>query len=157
MKNWSASTHGQFHFGLYEETGQLEAHIDDNGLEVFVIENEPLPLGVWHHVAFVADGSLLHLYRNGKEVATAPYQTIAQRPDVKQLLIGNKHYDGRNTQDAIQYWNGRLDEVALFYHALDANSVKELFEAGLRWDVEEEVQIEFNESDNKGSDSGERR
>ena len=128
---------------MYDETGQLEAHIDDDGLEVFVIDPEPLPLGVWHHVAFVADGSLLHLYRNGKEVATAPYQTIAQRPDVRQLLIGNKHYKGTLNKDATQYWNGRLDEVALFYHALDANAIRELYEAGLQWDYEEEEQVKF--------------
>jgi hypothetical protein len=142
MKNWSGNLHGQFHFGLYETTGQLEVHVSDDGQEVFAIEDKPLPLNEWHHVAFVADGNTLRLYRNGEEVAASAYKTLLNREDVRHLVIGNKadpKYEKR--ENPIQLWHGRLDEIALFYHALDAESIREVYQAGMRWDYEEETQI----------------
>jgi hypothetical protein len=70
-KNWAGGDEdrGQFHFGLYEDSGELEAHIEDgSGKEIIVKDTVPLPLHTWHHVAFVADGSVMRLYRHGLEV-----------------------------------------------------------------------------------------
>ncbi len=46
-KNWAggANDRGQFHFGLREDSGELEAHIeDDSGTEITVHDREPLAL-----------------------------------------------------------------------------------------------------------------
>jgi hypothetical protein len=75
---------GQFHFGLFEDGGELETHIvEGSGKEVFVRDNLPLPLHAWHHVAFVADGNELRLYRNGRQVASKPYHTLHRDPRIK--------------------------------------------------------------------------
>jgi hypothetical protein len=74
-KNWAGGPEdrGQFHFGLLEDGGELEAHIvDDSGAEISVQDRTPLLLNTWHHVAFVADGGVLRLYRNGIEVYSKP-------------------------------------------------------------------------------------
>ncbi len=65
-KRWGDPGDRCFHFGLFGDDGDLEVHIDQpNGEEVLVREGRPLPTRRWHHVAFVADGTRLRLYRNG--------------------------------------------------------------------------------------------
>ncbi len=92
-KNWAggANDRGQFHFGLREDSGELEAHIeDDSGTEITVHDREPLPLNTWHQVAFVADGARLTLYRNGEEVDSRPYRHLHRDPRIRALAIGTK-------------------------------------------------------------------
>ncbi|MCI0334825.1 MAG: FecR domain-containing protein [Planctomycetes bacterium] len=131
-KNWAgANNWGQFHFGLYFDSGELEAHIqDDSGKEITVKDTLPLPLNVWHHVAFVADGSMLRLYRNGREVDSTPYRQLRSDPRIKALAIGTKlnlRGDAPEERD-FNMWDGRLDELAIFNHALTADQVLELYE-----------------------------
>jgi hypothetical protein len=135
-KNWAgADDWGQFHFGLYSDSGELEAHIQDSsGKEITVKDTAPLPLSTWHHVAFVADGTKLRLYRNGREVDSAPYQRLLRDPRIKALAIGTKlnlSGDAPEERD-FNMWDGRLDELAIFNHALTADQVLELYKsAGL--------------------------
>ena len=131
-KNWAgAEDWGQFHLGLYLDSGELEAHIQDSsGKEVTVKDAVPLPLNRWHHVAFVADGAMLRLYRNGREVDAAPYHRLQRDPRIKALAIGTKlnlRGDAPEERD-FNMWDGRLDELAIFNHALTADQVQELYE-----------------------------
>jgi len=132
-KNWAGGNddRGQFHFGLYEDNGELEAHmVDDGGKEVVVRDKLPLPLNTWHHVAFVADGTELRLYRNGRQVDARPYHTLHRDPRIKTLAIGTKLNlagDAPEERD-FNMWDGRLDELAIFNHALTAEQVFELFQ-----------------------------
>eukprot|EP01035_Chromulina_nebulosa_P046701 gene46701-63266_t len=76
-KNW-AKDHGvngggQFHFGLWHDDGALEVHVRDRaGQEIGVRDTVSLPLGEWQFVAFTHDGSMLRLFRNGREIASIP-------------------------------------------------------------------------------------
>jgi ferric-dicitrate binding protein FerR (iron transport regulator) len=132
-KNWAGADWGQFHFGLYYDSGELEAHIQDSsGKEITVKDSVPLPLGAWHHVAFVADGTMLRLYRNGDEVAAAPYVELRSDPRIKALAIGTKLNLRGDAPDALDFnmWDGRLDELAILNHALSAEQIRELFNLG---------------------------
>jgi hypothetical protein len=130
-KNWAGGTdaRGQFHFGLYEDGGELEAHIvDDSGNEIVVRDRVPLPLNTWHHVAFVADGEKLTLYRNGIEVVSMPYHGLHRDPRIKALAIGtklNRLGNGPEERD-FNMWDGCLDELAIFNHPLTADEVLRL-------------------------------
>jgi hypothetical protein len=130
-KNWAGGNNdrGQFHFGLYEDGGELEAHIvEGSGKEVIVRDHLPLPLHAWHHVAFVADGTVLRLYRNGRQVASQPYHKLHRDPRIKALAIGTKLNlagDAPEERD-FNMWDGRLDELAVFNHALTAEQVLNL-------------------------------
>jgi Concanavalin A-like lectin/glucanases superfamily/FecR protein len=131
-KNWAgADDRGQFHFGLYWDSGELEAHIQDSSRnEITVKDSVPLPLRKWHHVAFVADGSVLRLYRNGEQVDAAPYERLRRDPRIKALAIGTKlnlQGDAPEERD-FNMWDGRLDEIAIFNHALSPDQVRELYE-----------------------------
>lgn len=120
---------GQFHFGLFEDDGDLEIQVlNADGEHVAVRENAPLPLGSWQHVAFVVDGETLRLYRNGQEVGRADCKglnTICP----KDLCIGAKLSPDGSKPDAKNpgYWQGRIDEFAIFHDALSAEQVREMY------------------------------
>jgi hypothetical protein len=132
-KNWAGGDEdrGQFHFGLFEDSGELEAHIvDSSGEEIVIRDKVPLPLYRWHHVAFVADGSVLRLYRNGREVDSKPYRELHRDPRIKALAIGTKLNLLGNAPEERDFnmWDGRLDELAIFNHALTADQVLAFYE-----------------------------
>jgi hypothetical protein len=133
-KNWAGSDQwGQFHFGLYNDSGELEAHINDSsGQEITVKDSVPIPLNAWHHVAFVADGRKLRLYRNGVEVDSASYSQLRGDPRIKALAIGTKLNLAADAPDSHDFnmWDGRVDELAIFNHALTAQQINELCELG---------------------------
>ena len=135
VKNWSkegtVNNGGQFHFGIYKDDGDLEVHVHDvDGNEVGVRENVPMPLGVWQFVAFTMDGKMLRLYRNGLLVAEAPCRGLYQRGP-NALGIGVKLGfdallpDPRNAG----FWDGRIDNVAIFHRALTQEDVSMLSSA----------------------------
>ena len=123
-------TIGQFGFGV---GGKFELGVgvrQQDGKVVEVCElGKPLPCSQWQHVAFVADGAVLHLYRNGMEVGTAaPYRGIARPPLPECLSIGcEMDKDGTRPRPENAFvWNGRIDEIAIFNHALSAEQVRRL-------------------------------
>ena len=115
----------------FDDIGELEAHmVDSSGKEVVVRDTIPLPLNTWHHVAFVADGKMLRLYRNGREVDAKPYHKLHRDPRIKALAIGTKLNltgDAPEERD-FNMWDGRLDELAIFNHALTAKQILDLYQ-----------------------------
>ena len=88
--------------------------------------------GRWHHVAMVADGAILRLYRNGKEVAATAYNGLNGNPDIKALAIATKLGD-----DSIEpagrlggFWDGCIDHLAIFNGALTPEQIQKLYEVG---------------------------
>ena len=128
-KNWAPGEVGQFHFGLLHDQGGLEVQVIGRDNEpVQVMESEPFPINEWQHVAFVADGESLRLYRNGVEVAKASSSGLAT-PTIKAMGIGAKLAgSGENERGVSGFWHGRIDEFALFNHALDQETIRALYE-----------------------------
>lgn len=130
-KNWAGGDDhkGQFHFGLFQDSGELEAHIiDSSGKEIVVRDKVPLPLNTWHHVAFVADGAQLRLYRNGLEVGSQPYQNLHRDSKITALAIGTKLNEAGTEPEERDFnmWDGRLDELAIFNHPLSVDDIIQL-------------------------------
>lgn len=139
-KNWSREEHGQFHFGLCGDTGQLEVFVSDSeGREISVREKNPLTIGRWQHVAFVADGRTLRLYHNGVEVNSVEYSGLRSDPRLKTLQIGGEIARDRGLLDPqsqvdddpafSDYWHGRIDEFAVFNRALNSEQIMQLFKS----------------------------
>jgi hypothetical protein len=133
-KNWAGGDYdrGQFHFGLNFDGGELEAHIvDSSGEEIAVLDSVPLPLHRWHHVAFVADGRMLRLYRNGQEIDAKPYNRLHRDPRITALAVGTKLNLAGDAPEEKDYnmWDGRLDEVAIFNDALTPDQIQSLWRA----------------------------
>ena len=87
-------------------------------------------VGEWQHVAFVADGEFVRLFRNGAEVARERYEGLAE-PTFKALGIGIK-LPGSNPlrqQGSAGYWDGRIDELAVFNRALSPLDIERLYQS----------------------------
>ena len=128
-KNWAFGEVGQFHLGLRDYEGVLEIQVREaDGETVYVQDVEPIPLGEWQHVAFVADGEFVRLYRNGKEIARKPYEGLAV-PTFPALGIGVKLPGKGNVQEegSVGYWDGKIDELAIFNHALTDKDIQRLY------------------------------
>lgn len=123
---------GQFHFGLNEDSGDLEVQIlDTQGKRIQVREGEALPLHQWNHVAFVVDGEKVTLFRNGRAVGSQPCVGLGTKGP-EALGIGTKLLDDGSAPDERNpgYWHGRIDELAIFHHALTPVQIASLFEVG---------------------------
>ncbi len=122
---------GQFHFGLYQSDGDLSVQATQRDQKLLLVregKDRPLPIGTWLHVAFVADGTTLRLYRNGVEVATGPCRDIFPRPPMASLGIGCKTTTA-GTEASTRtpaFWRGRIDELAVFNRALSPAEVRKL-------------------------------
>lgn len=132
-KNWGAVNHGQFHFGLRAADGTLEAQVrQPDGSDAKVAERSDVkfPLGQWVHVAFVADGDTLRLYRNGQEVGSARCKAPTTNPAVAWMTIGYKAADRQLapsiSDGAPGYWDGFIDDVAIFSRALTSSEIATL-------------------------------
>jgi len=123
----------QFGFGLFADAGDLWAGVNDRqGLWCHLREgsNRPLSVGYWNHVAFVADGKSLQLYRGGRKVSSTPCNGVCLTPPIKHLTLGCKNWS--NSPDSpnvkpVQFWHGAIDELAIFNHALSAADIRKLF------------------------------
>jgi len=133
-KRWGEPGDRCFHFGLFGDDGDLEVHVaQPNGEEALAREGRPLPTGRWHQVAFVADGTTLHLYRNGVEVARAPHAGL-QSGTLDVLGVGVKLDKTGGRPDPFEpgYWHGRLDEISVFSKALKPDQIRQLHQSAAR-------------------------
>ncbi len=148
-KNWHHGEGlGQFHFGLISKFNWNDAsyHPDGEDLGVEVAQADgttaavregaehAFPLGQWQHVAFVADGENVHLYRQGREVAVAKCIGVKFPVGLKALGIGAKPDEEGAAADIAYpgFWTGKLDEITIFNAALTADEIQKLAAAAPR-------------------------
>ena len=71
-----------------------------------------------------------HLYQDGVEVKARPCQGIVPEPVNKLLGIGcctDDSGEARPSDVCPAFWNGGLDEIAIFNHAPNPEQVRELY------------------------------
>lgn len=95
-------------------------HVDDTA---------GLPTGVWQHVGVVADGSRIRLYRNGAVVAVRNYSGLLVAPATTGLGIGALLDDTGVATSG--YWQGLIDDVGVWNHALTTDQMAAIFLAGV--------------------------
>lgn len=98
-----------FQAGPSADPGSLKLPMED------VVE-----AGKWIHIAGVYTGSSIDLYVDGELVGSEPSSGKLVQPVNNRLFIGTKSPQAPGG-DA---WNGRLDEVAIFNKALNADEIK---------------------------------
>lgn len=81
-----------------------------------------LGVGDWAHVVGVYDGSSIHLYINGAEYGT-PVAVTAGSATLGSLTLGSD-------QGVSAFWQGGIDEVAIWNRALSAPEIGELYRRG---------------------------
>ena len=130
VKNWGTNAWGQFHFGLNEK-GYLDAEFMTNDHEkVHITAKDKFPLNSWQHVAFVHKGSEVILYNNGQVIARGKVNGINSHGQLRSLGIGTKISDQDQGQRSVipGHWDGYLDEVAIFNHALSQEQIHDLYQ-----------------------------
>jgi alpha-mannosidase len=128
IKNWGNTTAGQIHLGIDNTSGKLSVYMtQSNGTTVNCIEATAFPTGSWQHVATVADGSTIRLYRNGTQVASVSYNGTL-KTSFNALGIGVKPNEAGTGPDSTNpgYWNGKIDDVRIYNRALSAQEITTL-------------------------------
>ncbi|MHC4241422.1 MAG: M56 family metallopeptidase [Planctomycetota bacterium] len=77
-------------------------------------------VGKWTHIAVTYNGNKVNIFKNGNLTETAK-ATFAQR------IHGDVYIGGIESYDRGGFWQGMIDEVALFDRALSAKEVDNLF------------------------------
>ncbi|MCP4414003.1 MAG: LamG domain-containing protein, partial [Gammaproteobacteria bacterium] len=134
VKNWAGPT-GAFHFGLKENDGDLEVQITEADGDVVDIREGStnlFPLDSWQHVALIADGSRIRLFRNATQVASAAYDGTL-KTSFNALAIGMKPNDSGTgpNQWAPGFWDGKIDEVRMYDRALSPLELLDIYSAGV--------------------------
>ncbi len=120
---------GQFLFTLSSGTSQLAGYVEDAALaQTLAQEPQVFPTNSWQHVALVADGAMLHVYRNGVEAAASSYSGTLYNP-TNALSIGAR-LTADDSAGESGWWQGRIDEVAYWARGLSAGEIFELYAAG---------------------------
>ena len=104
----------QLQFGLKRNGGETER----------LIASEPLPIGTWVHVAVTLQGDGGTLWVDGTAQATGAI------PSNPQDVIGQNTWLGRSQYVGNPYFQGRLDEVAIFSRALSPAELRALYLRG---------------------------
>ena len=74
-------------------------------------------VGVWHHICLTYDGTTARLYADGIELVSA-----AKNWD----LIQSRAHIGRQVNDIAEFWDGAIDDVHIYDHALSETEIKKL-------------------------------
>ena len=127
--NWGHAVNGQFHLGLAGTEQDLECCVADRtGKMVIVREGAPLPRQTWQHVAFTCDGKQVRLYRNGSQVAMNSCDGLLLKTPIQCLTVGCNATDAGDGGDTHHFWQGRIDDLAVFNQTLLKQDVRRLYE-----------------------------
>lgn len=101
-------------------TGALQFQITpDNGNAIWFLDApNPLPVGVWTHVAVTLNGSEAVMYVNGQAVAVNA-STYVLPSDVE----GSQDFLGRSQFSADPYFNGQMDSVLISSQTLPVEQI----------------------------------
>ena len=117
-----------YRLGFQPSGGNFE-FVCDTGDEVGGREQTVADLGAlegWHHLAGVRDfdKKVLIFYVDGVETARLDFQH--EQPIIPEALVVGAGHRG-----TIEFWQGRIDEVAIFNIALTEDDVKNFMDNGL--------------------------
>lgn len=89
----------------------------------------PVDDGQWHHAAGVYDGQRMYLYVDGELDASSEATGRLNLNDYPVWI-------GENAERQRRYWNGLLDDVRIYNHALSPTEIRRLAQPGRTWHVD---------------------
>src|ERR1035437_857332 len=134
VKNWpGTAANEEAYFGLSGSSGAAIFYLNNSSIaNVHATETTALPQGQWVHLAFTADGTHLNIYRNGVfEVSTAYNGTINTNILNNTMGIGVELTNGGLPYASnMGYWQGWMDDLAIWTRALTATEIQTIYLAG---------------------------
>jgi hypothetical protein len=114
---------------MYLDAGKLKAKISPSGSGAAQpVGFTPLSANTWYHAALVYNGTDIRLYLDGAldtNGASNPLTYSSGIHDSSTAFAIGARGDGAD------YFDGQIDEVAVFNRALTANEIQEIYEKGL--------------------------
>lgn len=125
----------QYVMGLYSTTGRLYFEFNNiSGNYINVISNQSLQNNNWYHITSTYDGFSLKIYINGKLDNEVLYSGIIQSQNY-DLLIGDQANNCSSAPGCVAYDNyyfqGLMDEVAIYKRALTAEEIAKHYADGV--------------------------
>jgi hypothetical protein len=123
---------GQFMLCLEGDAGDLHGYILNSiGRQVDFREGaaNPLPTNQWQHVALVADGAQLRVFRNGAELGVVDYDgTLFQSANA--FSIGARLTADDSAAES-GWWQGKIDDVGYWTRGLTPSEIASIYAAGM--------------------------
>ena len=85
--------------------------------------------GVWHHIVAQRDGEDLELYFDGMRESSRMLEPLVKPPPCC-LVVGRRTVDPLDTVKDSRSFVGRIDELAVYDHALPEEEIRRHFEMG---------------------------
>jgi hypothetical protein len=112
-------------FFAIDNTQRLVFSRWDQNATVASMTSAPLTEGQWAHAVVTGDGTTMTLYVNGASVASGPEGAITANVAATALAFGAQ------SDFSIQWFDGSLDEPAIYTHALAPARVLAHYQAGI--------------------------
>ena len=128
--------------GYVRGNGDIDFIFDTTGTDPFFDGSLGLiPMGVWSHIAFTWDGSILNVYRNGIIIGTASGSGSIIN-NAESIKIGTR-------VDFNNFFKGLIDEVEIYNRALTQQEIQAIFNAGSAGKCKEFFDVEkfYTETD----------
>lgn len=132
---WDETNRVHFWIGLNYQNGGASFNLWDTDswgdLDLGIWDTANLADGQWHHIALVKEviedqDDLTKLYVDGEYVGALAHEYTGSFSGDAPLTIG-----WMDDQDELYFFNGSIDEVAIFDTALSAEIVRQIFDAGV--------------------------
>lgn len=114
-------------FALYEASNTFRFFGRIGASNITVDSGIDLPENTWTHFAATYDGSSIILYLNGGNVAINPVSGVVQY-DASPITIGAD--DDSSVENFSYFFNGNIDEVAVFNRALSETEIQDMYLRG---------------------------
>jgi hypothetical protein len=115
---YGGSTDAGYRFGV--SGGKLCWGVPETSWSHHLVAREDLPSGRWVHVAATADGDVMRIYQDGREVGSATRTLPVAMSGGTPLTLGN--FDGEHRA----HFQGLLDGVRLYDRVLSPERIAEL-------------------------------
>ena len=115
-------------FDIQINNGELGINVIDAGAERTIIVDSPISADTWYHVTgtWDADEDSVKLYLDGVQQLTTG--TVPASPGTQRTLDVGRRSDGSD----LTYFDGIIDEFAVFNVALTEEEIESLMEEGLK-------------------------
>ena len=152
-KNDTAYQEIQFRFQDFSTRKLVLAHWGSSHDFTGIPSTSASPVGEWHHYVAVREGATYRVYVDGEQTWSTTKAGAMNFQADSRLHIGS--FFGTIANNAQRYFDGDMDDVRIYGHALDADAVKMLYaRAKPQMKLPEPVlHYAFEDAANPGKDS----
>ena len=120
---------GPFYFGMLGSDDIISGYSTDSSglITTEVYANTLLTLGTWHFVALRIRSTTIDLWQDGERVGSELANGTMESSSLPLEIGGETHFD----YPFQGFWDGKIDDVALWNRALDKSELQAIYANGL--------------------------